>query len=77
MNDLSDIARWIMIAGAVITLIGALIWLAARFGIPLGNLPGDLRFGDENFRVYLPITTLLLINGLIWIVVWVVRRLSQ
>jgi hypothetical protein len=42
--------------------------------IPLGRLPGDIVVERENFRFYLPITSMLLVSALISIVLWLFRR---
>lgn len=38
-----NFARLLIIIGLIIILIGSLIFLMARVGIPLGNLPGNIR----------------------------------
>ncbi len=68
---------WILIIlGLLIVGIG-LIWL---FGpsIPwLGKLPGDIRFEGENTKVYIPITTCILLSLLLTGIMWVVRFFTR
>lgn len=59
---MEQIGKWVMIAGGVIVLIGAGMFLAGKFGIPIGRLPGDIRYESENVRVYFPITTMILLS---------------
>lgn len=40
----------------------------------LGRLPGDIRIERENFRMYLPLATCLLLTILINVVLWLVRK---
>ena len=59
-----------MIVGVLIAVIG-LVWLLAP-SIPwLGKLPGNIRIEGENTRIYIPITTCillsLLLNGIMWL----------
>lgn len=56
--------------GLLVAVIGALIWL----GVPLGRLPGDIAVERERLRFYLPITTSILVSGLLMLVSWFVRR---
>ena len=36
--------------------------LAARFGLPLGRLPGDFAYRGKNFSFYFPLGTSILIS---------------
>lgn len=58
--NLSDIGRLLVGAGIVLAVLGAVFALAGRAG--LGKLPGDLSFGSDNVRVYVPLATCLLIS---------------
>jgi hypothetical protein len=33
------IGKWILIFGVVVTIVGAVVWLVERLGLPLGRLP--------------------------------------
>ncbi len=48
----------IIIVGLIIVLIGIVI----KLGLPLGRLPGDIRVKGDNFSLYLPLTTSILIS---------------
>jgi len=63
-----------MLIGAAILVAGLLVWLAGdKFRFP-GRLPGDIRYESENVRVYIPITTMLLISLLLSGIMWLVQR---
>ncbi len=53
--DLSAIGRVLLIASAVIALIGVIMILAGRGLIP--RLPGDISIERKNFRFYFPLGT--------------------
>ena len=58
--------------GLAILIIGLLWpWLGK---LPLGRLPGDILVERENFRFYLPITTMLLVSGLLTLIFWLLRK---
>jgi hypothetical protein len=46
-------ARLSVIGGIVLILIGGGVYLAAKFGIPLGRLPGDIRIEGGEWLVLL------------------------
>ncbi len=57
----------LIIPGLVIFLIGiAWPWLSS---IPVGRLPGDIIIERENFKFYLPITTMLVASAVISLVI--------
>ena len=68
-----EIGKTLIVIGIV--LIGAgLLWLAgSRLG--LGRLPGDIVIERENFRLYLPLGTCLLVSVLLSAVFWIIGRL--
>ncbi len=72
---MESFGRSILLIGLVLVLIGGLILLAARFGLPLGRLPGDIRIERENFRFYFPLTTGLLISLVLTVIVNLIARL--
>jgi hypothetical protein len=42
--------------------------------VPLGRLPGDIAIERDGFRLYVPITTSLLVSGAFMLVSWLLRR---
>lgn len=73
--DSGQLGRWLVILGAVLLVLGAVIWGLARFNLPLGRLPGDLTFGGENFRVSIPLASSIVISVVLTVVLNVVVRL--
>lgn len=59
---MAEIGRVLLFIGLGIALLGALLWLGARFFPWLGNLPGDIRIEGENSKLFIPITTMILIS---------------
>lgn len=74
---METIARYIMIGGIALFLIGGGIYLAAKFGIPLGRLPGDIRIEGENGSFYFPITSSILVSVLLTILLNIISRFIQ
>jgi hypothetical protein len=71
---MENLARYIMIGGIVLFLIGGGVYLAAKLGIPLGRLPGDIRIEGENGSFYFPITTSILVSVVLTLVLNVIVR---
>ena len=74
---MENIARTLMLGGLALFLIGGGIYLAVKFGIPLGRLPGDIRIEGKNGGFYFPITSSILVSVILTIVVNVIIRLIK
>lgn len=74
---MTDFARLLIIIGLVIVFAGVLILIAIRFFPWLGNLPGDVRIERENFSVYIPFATMLLVSILASILLNIVIRIFR
>ena len=74
MNGLSDLGRFIALAGAVLLVLGGAIWLAGKAPW-LGNLPGDIRIQRENVSCFFPLATMILVSIVLTVVVNIVLRL--
>ena len=56
------LAKILIILGGTLLFIGVGLFVAMRYLPWLGNFPGDLRFESENMRVYVPLTTMILVS---------------
>lgn len=71
---MENIARYLMLGGIALFLIGGGVYLAAKLGIPLGRLPGDIRIEGENGSFYFPVTSSILVSVALTIVVHLIVR---
>jgi hypothetical protein len=71
---METISRYLMLGGIILFLIGGGIYLATKFGIPLGRLPGDIRMEGENGSFYFPVTTSILVSVILTIVLNLISR---
>jgi hypothetical protein len=67
-----DIGRALIIFGIVLVVVGFLWPVFGRLG--LGRLPGDIVIEREGFRLYVPITTSLLISAVLTLGFWLFRK---
>jgi hypothetical protein len=64
--------RLLIILGIVLMVLGVLWPLIARLG--LGRLPGDIVIERENFRLYIPILTSLIVSIVLSVILWLINR---
>jgi len=62
-----DMGKFLVIAGTVILALGLVFLLSDK--LPIGRLPGDLKFGGERFRIYIPVATCVLLSVIITLIV--------
>jgi hypothetical protein len=74
---MSDFGKLLIIIGLVITFAGVVILIATRLFPWLGNLPGDFNFESENFKIYFPLATMILISILGTILLNIVIRIFR
>jgi hypothetical protein len=64
----------LVVAGIVLIVVGVLIWSGVLSWF--GRLPGDIRIEREHSRIYVPITSMLIVSVVLSVLVAVVRRLK-
>lgn len=64
--------RLLIVAGIVLLALGlAWPWLSK---LPLGRLPGDLRFERDGFTFFFPLTTGIVVSLVVSLILWWLRK---
>ncbi len=67
-------AKWLIVAGIVLLLIGAALqfapWLFAWFG----KLPGDINVESGSVKIFVPITSMLLLSIALTLILNILNR---
>ena len=64
--------RILLITGAIIVIAGLLWpWLSK---LPFGKLPGDIIIDKPDFKIYIPITTMIIISLFISLIIWLFKK---
>jgi len=74
---MENIGRYLIVGGVILILIGGGFYLAARLGLPLGRLPGDIRIEGRNGSFYFPIVTSIVLSLVLTIVLNIIVRLFR
>ncbi len=61
----------LIVIGLAIVVAG-LAWPWLR-SVPFGQLPGDIVVERENFKVFFPITTMLIVSAVLSLIFWIFR----
>ena len=70
---LNPLGKVLIIIGGIIIIIGLLMMFGNK--IPyIGRLPGDVIIRKKNFTFYFPITTLIILNLILLLISWLMRK---
>jgi hypothetical protein len=67
-------ARFLIVAGLALVALGLLLHFGPSVPL-LGKLPGDVRIERPGVRIYIPITSCLLLSVVLSAVLWLFSRL--
>ncbi len=70
-----QIGKFLVIVGIILIIAGLILWLGGNKLGWIGHLPGDIRIERENFRIYFPITTMIVISIVLSVILWLFRKL--
>jgi hypothetical protein len=71
---MENIGRYLIIGGAILILVGAGVYLAAKLGLPLGRLPGDIRIEGKNGVLYFPLMTSIVVSVILTLLLNLIGR---
>ena len=71
----SQTGKWVILAGLIIIIIGAVIYFFHDKLNWLGKLPGDIRIEKDNFRFYFPVVTMIIISVVITILINLFKKI--
>lgn len=64
--------RALIVIGLLVLVTGLLWpWISQ---LPIGRLPGDIVIDKPGFKLYVPITTMILVSALITLLLWIFRQ---
>jgi H+/Cl- antiporter ClcA len=67
-------ARWFVVAGIILIVVGAILHFAPSLLSWFGKLPGDINIRSEGNRVFIPITSMVIVSIVLTIVLNLFNR---
>ena len=68
------LGKWLMVAGATILLLGAVLHFAPGLLSWFGRLPGDIRINSERGSVFIPLTSMIIVSVVVSLLISLFRR---
>ena len=72
-----DIGRLLVGLGIALVVIGGIVMLLGRTGIPIGRLPGDILYRGKNTTFYFPLATSILLSILLSAILFFIGRFRR
>ena len=72
---MENIGRYLIVGGVILILLGGGFYLAARLGLPLGRLPGDIHIEGKNGSFYFPIVTCVIVSLVLTVILNIIVQL--
>ena len=74
---MAEMGRLLLILGIALVVIGGIIMLLGRTGVPLGRLPGDILYRGKNTTFYFPLATSILVSVVLSIILFLIGRMKR
>ena len=71
---MNQLGKLLLGLGLAMVVIGGVLMLAGRLGLPLGRLPGDFVYRGKHTTVYFPLVTCIVISVLLTLIFYVISR---
>lgn len=69
-----QIGKVLLLAGTVLIVAGVVVFFFGNKLTFFGRLPGDIRIERDNFRMYIPITTMILLSIVLTLLSYIFRK---
>jgi hypothetical protein len=71
---MQEVGKFVVLVGVFLVVAGVILWRYPSLFNWVGKLPGDISIQKENFSLYFPVVTCLLVSILITLLSWLFRR---
>ena len=72
-----ELGKTLLGLGVLLVIVGGGLLLAARFGVPLGRLPGDISYRGKNVSVFFPLGTSILLSVVLSAIFYLISRFRR
>jgi hypothetical protein len=74
---MNELGKTLLGLGILFIVIGAVLLLAGRSGLPLGRLPGDISYKGKNLSIFFPLGTCILISVVLSAICYLLSRFHR
>ncbi len=74
---MNELGKALVGLGLLLIVVGSVVLLAGRFGMPLGRLPGDVTYRGKHISLYFPLGTSILISVVLSAIFYLIARFRR
>ena len=71
---MEQIGKILIVAGIIMIIAGVILYFAGNRLTWLGHLPGDINIVKDNVRIFIPITTMILLSAILSLILYIIRK---
>jgi len=71
---MQGIGKTFLLIGGILVVLGIILIFAGRLHVPFGKLPGDMVIRKQNYVVFFPLVSMLILSLLLTLIVNVIMR---
>ena len=68
------LGKYLIIIGFIVIVAGVIIYFFGNKFNWFGNLPGDVKVEKENYKIYFPVVTMLIVSVVLSLLMWLIRK---
>jgi hypothetical protein len=71
---MNEIGKILVGCGLLLVVVGVLVIIAGRTGLPFGRLPGDFAYRGKHVSIFFPLGTSILISVVLTLVLYLLSK---
>jgi len=71
---MQQMGKILILVGGLLLIVGLIAWLAGNKLSWFGNLPGDIYIKRDDFQVYIPLASMLLLSIVLSALMWLYHK---
>lgn len=76
-DNMNDFGRMLVVLGLLFLLIGGIVLLLGKAGIPFGRLPGDIAYHGKRTSFYFPLASSIILSIVLSVVFYLISRFRR
>jgi hypothetical protein len=77
MDSMQQLGRLLLLAGAILLVLGALFYFGPKLPFRIGRLPGDIIHRGQHGTFYFPLVSCIVISVVASLVVWLINNFRR
>ena len=74
---MNELGKALLGLGLLLVLIGVVVLIAGRIGLPLGRLPGDFAYRGKRISIFFPLGTSIVISVALSLLFYLLARFRR